>query len=94
MVVRSTAKTYNSAQFAYRVACIARMQRSEIRDGIDASWQSRITALRPGYVFERSCKNCLLQIFSEIPDRFSVLVGSRGEVVAIQYFTATRPLLQ
>jgi len=60
------------------------MERSEIRGGIDASRQSRIT-LR--YAFDCSCKKRLLRIFSAVSDRFSILVASCIEAVAIQCFT-------
>src|SRR5580698_8411241 len=76
-------------------ASVARMERSEIRGGIDTSRQSRITLRSiPATLLKNRAKIASLRIFSAISDRFSVLVGSRGEAVAIQYFTATRPLLQ
>jgi hypothetical protein len=46
-----------------------------------------------GYVFDRSCKNRILANLCG-SDRFSVAVALFVEAVAIQCFTATKPLLQ
>jgi hypothetical protein len=71
------------------------MERSEIRGGIDASWQFRIMlrSIQATYLNDRA-KITSLRIFSEASDRFSVAVASRVEAVALRCFTATKPLLQ
>src|SRR5579862_256867 len=64
-------------------------------------WQHRhlvaipdYAAFHPGYAFDCSCKKRLLRIFSAASDRFSVSAALCVGAVAIQCFTATRPLLQ
>jgi hypothetical protein len=75
-------------------ASIARMERSEIRGGIDASRQSRITlrSIRATQLKDRA-KIAFLRIFPA-SDRFSAAGARCVEAVAIQCFTATKPLLQ
>jgi hypothetical protein len=49
------------------------------------------SALNP---FLQLTKIAFLRIFSEVSDRFSALVASHVDGVAIQCFTATTPLLR